>query len=516
MEAASSPTIRSRLTLLVLAAVIPASVMAAVLISYNYKEERARQERNAIATARAMVQGIDRELLSVMTAAQVLATSPYLQDGDLRRFYDQAKSVVELQIGSSIVLYGADGQMLLSTLRPFGGQLPRITNDVRARLIETRRPVLSDLFIGPVTRRPVISVEIPIFHGDQFIYGLAFAIPTDRFSDLLRNEHLPPGWIVTVFDSSGTIVARTHEMDRFLGKKDSPELISRMMDVNEDALPTVSVEGIAVLSAFSRSDAFKWAVAIGIPSASLTRQLWASLALVIVGSTALAVASGLLAWRVGGQIAASIHGLIAPALAIGMGKVVAIPSLHFKEADEVGQALARASRMLRDAEHRANHDSLSGLPNRELFEEVANQRLALCRREGGELAILYVDLDDFKSVNDGYGHAVGDELLCAVAARLRNSIRGDDVAARFGGDEFVVLLTDTPRPAAATVANNLVDVLSRPYPIGPLTLRISASIGVAAYPSSDASISTLVANADAAMYKAKKAGKRRAAFADAA
>ena len=172
--------------------------------------------------------------------------------------------------------------------------------------------------------------------------------------------------------------------------------------------------------------------------------------------------------------------------------------------------------MLRDAEHRANHDSLSGLPNRELFEEVANQRLALCRREGGELAILYVDLDDFKSVNDGYGHAVGDELLCAVAARLRNSIRGDDVAARFGGDEFVVLLTDTPRPAAATVANNLVDVLSRPYPIGPLTLRISASIGVAAYPSSDASISTLVANADAAMYKAKKAGKRRAAFADAA
>ena len=241
MKAVRFPKIQSRLTLLVLAVVISASLMAVALISYNYDEEQARQARDALATARAMMQGIDRELLNVKTAAQVLATSPYLQSGDLRGFYDQAKSVVELQIGSAIVLFGSNGHMLLNTLIPFGDQLPPMVRDLRSRLIETRQPVLSDLFIGPVTRKPVMSVEVPVFHDDEFIYDLAFAIPTDRFSDLLRDQHLPPGWIATVFDSSGTIAARTHEMNRFVGKKGSPELIKRMGEISEDTLPTITV-----------------------------------------------------------------------------------------------------------------------------------------------------------------------------------------------------------------------------------------------------------------------------------
>ena len=172
--------------------------------------------------------------------------------------------------------------------------------------------------------------------------------------------------------------------------------------------------------------------------------------------------------------------------------------------------------MLLETEHRANHDLLTSLPNRELFTEVAAHQLAVCRREGSGLAILYLDLDGFKSINDRYGHAAGDELLCAVAARLRNAIRGADLAARWGGDEFAVLLVNIRMDAAAKVSGNLVDLLSRPYSIGPRTLQISVSIGVSGYPGSGTSITELLASADAAMYKAKAAGRRRAAVAGAA
>jgi diguanylate cyclase (GGDEF)-like protein len=172
--------------------------------------------------------------------------------------------------------------------------------------------------------------------------------------------------------------------------------------------------------------------------------------------------------------------------------------------------------MLLDAEHRANHDSLTNLPNRDLFNEIAIQQLAACQRERIGLAVLYVDLDGFKSVNDRYGHSVGDDLLCAVASRLTNAIRGSDLVARLGGDEFVVLLIGVEPKDAKAVAHNLIGLLSRPFAVGALTLQISASIGVAVYPSAGDSIPILLSRADAAMYKAKKAGKQQAAIADAA
>jgi len=196
--------------------------------------------------------------------------------------------------------------------------------------------------------------------------------------------------------------------------------------------------------------------------------------------------------------------------------VATVPSLNLKEADEVGQALTRASRMLLDAQHQADHDRLTSLPNRSLFTEVADSQLAVCRDSDTKIAILYIDFDGFKSVNDAHGHATGDELLCVIAARLRNAIRGSDLAARLGGDEFAVLLVGLRLETAAAVARELVELLSLPYPIGRLTLHISASIGVAEYPGAGTSIEALLASADRAMYRAKAAGKRRAVVADAA
>lgn len=509
------PTIRSRLALLVIACVVPASLMAVLLISYGYQRERDRLVRDSIATARAMVQAIDRELTSIRLAAEVLSSSPHLESGNTAAFYGQAQRVMRRQVGDNAVLSDAAGQQLINTIRPLGEQLPRHGNPEQLRKVfETGRPVVSDVYVGGVLRRPLMSIDVPVFRDGKVVYDLSIGILPDRFLRILSDQRLPPQWISAVFDSTGTIVARTHEMERFVGKKGAPMLVNRMGEISEGSLETTSVEGIPVLSVFSRSAVSSWTVAIGIPTRDLTNELWQSLWWFIPGVAILLVSSLGVAWAIGGRISRSIHGLTEPALALGAGQTVTVPSFHLKEADEVGQALMKASRMLQEAQHRAHHDVVTGLANRALFNEIVDQQVAICHRTGAELAVLYIDLDDFKAVNDAYGHATGDGILCEVAARLRHRIRGSDVAARIGGDEFAIVLVDTGMEAAAMLAGELVDSFLMPYRIGPLTIEISASVGVAGYPHSGTSSEALLHSADEAMYRAKAAGKRRVAVAD--
>ncbi len=144
----------------------------------------------------------------------------------------------------------------------------------------------------------------------------------------------------------------------------------------------------------------------------------------------------------------------------------------------------------------------TGLPNRMLFHD--RLRHAIARRNHGALAVLFLDLDRFKQVNDGYGHDVGDALLREVAARLSSCLRAEDTVARFGGDEFVVLIEDLPGTAfAAKIAARLAE----PVLIGGRTLPVSASVGIALHPRDGRDPQTLLENADTAMYRAKESGR---------
>jgi diguanylate cyclase (GGDEF)-like protein len=286
-----------------------------------------------------------------------------------------------------------------------------------------------------------------------------------------------------------------------------------MAQVPEDSLETNTVEGIPVVMVFSRSAVSNWTMAIGIPRKNLTDRLAQTLGWLVAGTALLLLSSLALAWAIGSRIASSIHELAAPALALGSGEAVTVPPLRLKEADEVGRALTRASGMLMAAQHRANHDALTGLANRSLFDAMLSHQLAICKRTNANLAIFYIDLDGFKSVNDAHGHATGDEVLRTVATRLEHGLRESDVVARLGGDEFAVILANAGLAAAQRVAAKLIDALSASYSIGSLTLDISASIGISAYPESGTTCEALSRRADEAMYKAKAAGKRTYAVA---
>jgi diguanylate cyclase (GGDEF)-like protein/PAS domain S-box-containing protein len=176
---------------------------------------------------------------------------------------------------------------------------------------------------------------------------------------------------------------------------------------------------------------------------------------------------------------------------------------------DVSAARAQSERIA----HLAEHDSLTGLPNRLLFNDRVGQAISLARRHGGRVAVLFLDLDGFKHINDSLGHAAGDEFLKSVARRLLNSVRTPDTVSRQGGDEFVLLLQDVQGPEdAAATARRVLQAVAEVHLADHSALHVTASIGVSLYPDDGLDVETLIKNADIAMYQAKKNGRQSYQF----
>lgn len=178
---------------------------------------------------------------------------------------------------------------------------------------------------------------------------------------------------------------------------------------------------------------------------------------------------------------------------------------------DVSVARERAARMSR----LAYHDPLTGLPNRALLDDRISQAIGSARRHGKLLAVLYIDVDRFKSLNDTLGHPVGDELLQSIGRRLDGCVRRSDTVSRIGGDEFVVLLTDLDCPAdAATTASKMLVAVSARARIAEHHLSTSISVGIALYPADGRDATTLLKCADMALLRAKAGGRGRYEFFD--
>ena len=170
-----------------------------------------------------------------------------------------------------------------------------------------------------------------------------------------------------------------------------------------------------------------------------------------------------------------------------------------------------AQKQVKELEALALQDPLTGLANRRLATERMRIALAHGRRMASAMAVLYLDLDGFKGVNDTWGHGVGDLLLKTVAERLVSTVREEDTVARLGGDEFMISLWHVVNEGAAVVvARKIIEVLSMPYELDGHTVRITASVGVALFPAAGDDAETLMKNADHALYEAKKSGKNAA------
>ncbi len=180
--------------------------------------------------------------------------------------------------------------------------------------------------------------------------------------------------------------------------------------------------------------------------------------------------------------------------------------------NHIGQFVVRKQAEER-VRHLAHFDGLTGLPNRSMFNQRAGHALAQARRNAEALAILFIDLDRFKNINDTLGHDAGDRVLEEAAERLRACLRESDTVGRLGGDEFVVLIEELPDPAqVAIVAQKIIAAIARPFALEAQEVHITASIGISTFPDDSQSVEGLMKNADIAMYRAKEQGKNSYRF----
>ena len=233
----------------------------------------------------------------------------------------------------------------------------------------------------------------------------------------------------------------------------------------------------------------------GMHSAEFFAGMWRTIALgnVWKGEICNRAKDGSLYW---------VESTMVPVLDKASGRVERYLSIRFD--------ISEKRQLLHSLQWRVGHDVLTGLPNRAFLSDLLDQALEFSRQESIPLAVCMLDLDGFKAVNDGYGHASGDLLLVEVAKRLRGIVRGEDVVARLAGDEFVLVLRyvrDLPELRAAL--NRVLEAISAPYSLNGKDINVFASIGVTLFPDDSEDAETLLRHADQAMYVAKQSGRKR-------
>jgi len=482
------------------------------------------------------MQAVDSQLLRAMTTAQTLSTAHALERKDFQAFHKKARELIDVtKVSDIIVLSDQHGQQFVNTLRGFGETLPQHGNlELLHRVFETGKPVISDIYIDGVLRQPVMSIDVPVIIGGRITYDLSVALRPSYFNAILNAQGLPQGWVAGIFDTKGTLAGRIPSPEKFVGQKGTEEFIERIKRLPEGSMKTISKEGIPTLSSWSRSTVTGWSVAIGIPREELESGLKRTLYPLAAGILVLLVVGISLAWVVGRRVSDSVHALTVQANALGAGEPATISSVGIIEVAEVATAMSNASHLLQSRsealqearqhleeqvaertselvaanqalQQQARKDVLTGIQNRIAADERLHLEFRRMKRTGSSYAVLFIDIDHFKSINDRYGHETGDQVLQRLAQVLQSSVRETDLLARFGGEEFLAVLPDTGAEGAVIIAEKLrLDVADATFPVvGKLTI----SVGVSVAKADDSNEDVAVRRADESLYKAKREGR---------
>ncbi len=387
---------------MVLGCMLPTLAMAVFLIMQGYLAQRADLEQGAVATARALMQAVDRELAGVQALLAILAAAPELQAGDLAGFHARIAPLLPAVTFSNLVLADPDGRQLLNTLRPFGSALPGHANpDLVRAASEGGRAVISDLYIGGRAGQPLIGLAAPVMLRGRVAYVLTVGIYPERLVEMLRQQNLPRGWYASLLDVSGTIIARSSGHEPLVGQRASDGFRARIAASREGVTDTISRTGEAVFAGFSRSDRSGWTMVIGIPRAEVISGLQASLRLGIGVAGGLILLSVVWAGGIGGRIGRAIESLKGPALALAANQHPELPRSTVAEVNEVGQALTRTWELL---ERRSMERTRAEAEQVEALRRL-HERSAELERLNAEIEqFAYVTAHDLKSPLGAIAH----------------------------------------------------------------------------------------------------------------
>jgi diguanylate cyclase (GGDEF)-like protein len=489
------------LAMVSLAALLP---MLGLLVLTTAKLITDQQSRDAAALARRAAVTADQlasELTLRRRLLEALADSDVARTGDLAALHRFAGRVVASdQIIRSISLADTEGRQHMNTAAALGSPLPESTlRDLERRLFETGRPMVSPLVKGTLTGEWLVGIAIPLRDPDGSIrFSMRAALSPAAVSEVLGRQRWPSDWTASVIDQRGAIIARSREPERFLGQLATNSIRALVSDGAEASGAAVTKDGLRVLASVAPVGDTGWFVAVGKPAEPLGAQLKEAL-LVVGGAGGLLVAFGTVtSIFLGRRVARAVQNVAQG----GDGSRSAVRELGriHGRLDEASTKVQRAHADLHDA----RHDALTGLAARSLFlEQLA--RLAEGRSAGTSLAVLFVDLDGFKGINDRLGHDAGDRALVDVAKVLKAQVRSGDLAGRLGGDEFVVALAgpfETLQEVGEGIARRIVERTAA------LGQGLGCSIGLALARVGESS-EDLLQRADQAMLAAKRSGKNK-------
>ena len=529
----------ARLMLIVSVALVPAIAFQA----YTESEARRTRQRLVEDEALRLVRLVASEQQRIAEGAEqvlnVLGGAPAVQDGkpeDCQRLLANLLRLSPRYNYAAVI--GLDGHLLCAP-GPFDSSVDVSDRPFFQRALQTGGFVIGDYTVGRFSKQPTIHMAKPFKNGDGAVAGvIEVALSLDWLGKQLERLALPPEAVASIKDRNGTVLARYPDGARFVGHPMVAENRFSLEGTEIKVVELTGLDGKQRITAYSPLGAEPKGLRIGVgldrdvTFAPVTQANLRGLILIIAGAV-LALTTTALAgtrlirrpldrllrvadqWRHGDLAART--GL--PADNSEFGRLAAaFDSMAVAQENRErtlrvlsGELAARVQQEVTAREQMrfiAHHDSVTSLPNRTKLRERLEQVIERKSFDGRMTAVILVDLDGFKGINDTMGHQAGDQLLKEVADRLLNLVRRDDIVARLGGDEFVILQFDlTQTYMAEALAQRLIARLAEPTMIAGQQVRIGASAGVALYPLDGADSDTLLKHADMALYCAKTGGR---------
>ncbi len=512
-------SLRTLVVLLVLAAVTP----ALILILYTASEQRGAAEDHVQAEALRFARiASAQQQRFIEGARQLLVALAKLPEVRLAQGEACTSAFADLlgayPFYANLGVIDTKGMIFCSAL-PFNRPLSAAHRTYFQRALATREFAVGDYQIGSITKKATINFGYPVLDADGAVHAVVFAaMDLEWLNHLAAEANMPTGSSLTVIDRLGAVLVRYPESEGWVGRRVADEgFLQTVLAQGEGVTTAREPGGVEQLVAFTPLSQVSQAgyayVSIGIPretafahaDKTLSRNL-AGLGLV----WALALAAAWAGCDV--FLLRRVNAIVAATRRLSAGDLAARTGLPSDDS-ELGQ-LAKAfdematslQRQTAAVAHQATHDLLTQLPNRALLHDHLEQAVKLAQREQTTVALLMLDINLFKEINDTLSHRNGDLLLQQVGPRLRRALRDSDLIARLGGDEFAVLLPGTDAEQAAVVAQKVLDVFQEPFELGDATVSVGAGIGIAVYPVHGNSADQIMQRADVAMYVAKEAG----------
>jgi len=279
-----SPSLPVRLALLVAGTTLPLIIFATGIVFHYYEKDRKEASQHVLETVRSVRLVLDSEMQRMTGGLQVLALTDSLRSGDFHSFHRIANGFLDQYGWDGVIqVTNRDGRQLFSSIADDATDMPpRNNRAIVDKVFATRLPQYSNAFLGPVKKRIIVTVEVPVVRDGEVIYDISFSPPIEIFQNIVEKQRPGNDWTISIFDSDGVNFARVPNPQETVGKRASPLLYAELFRTLEATLPTVSLEGVPLITSFARSSLTGWTVAAGISQTSLVAPLWRNLAITSV------------------------------------------------------------------------------------------------------------------------------------------------------------------------------------------------------------------------------------------